>query len=26
MRRTPLLLKMGLATMVITPGEHVRQE
>ena len=26
MRRTPLLLKMGLATMVITPGEHVRQD
>jgi glycosyltransferase involved in cell wall biosynthesis len=26
MRRTPLLLKMGLATMVITPGEQVRQE
>ena len=26
MRRTPLLLKMGLATMVITPGERVRQE
>jgi glycosyltransferase involved in cell wall biosynthesis len=26
MRRTPLLLKMGLATMVITPGEKVRQE
>src|SRR5208283_5189950 len=26
MRRTPLLLKMGLATMVITPGEHVRLE
>jgi glycosyltransferase involved in cell wall biosynthesis len=25
-RRTPLLLKMGLATMVITPGEHVRHE
>ena len=26
MRRTPLLLKMGLATMVITPGESVRQQ
>jgi len=26
MRRTPLLLKMGLATMVITPSQSVRRE